>query len=72
MRFAEEAGVWAPDSIHLAIAIDSGDCTIFVTDDGDLLDKIDSCQADFIQLTDNNNSRCYLFSPFNGYGINPL
>ena len=71
MRFAEEAGVWAPDSIHLAIALDSGDCTIFVTDDGDLLDKLDSCQADLIQpYRQDQFSLLPALPPFNGNGIN--
>lgn len=70
MRFAEEVGVWAPDSIHLAIALDSGDCTVFVTDDRDLLDKLDSCQADFIQpYRQQQFSMLPLPLPFNGCGI---
>lgn len=71
MRFAAEAGVWAPDSIHLAIALDSKDCTIFVTDDADLLDKLDSCQADFIQPHRQQQfSMLPVPPPFNGCGIN--
>jgi hypothetical protein len=49
IRLAEEAGIWAPDSIHLAIALESGDCQLFVTDDSNLLDKLDSCQPHLIQ-----------------------
>jgi predicted nucleic acid-binding protein len=49
MLLAEEAAIFAPDSVHVAIALESGDCQIFITDDQDLLDKLDICQPNVIQ-----------------------
>ncbi len=72
VRFAEEAGLWAPDSVHASIAMESGDCQILVTDDGDFLDKIDSCQATFITpYRQNQFSELTAPPPFNAYGILP-
>jgi predicted nucleic acid-binding protein len=70
MRLAEEAGIYAPDSIHVATALEDRDCKILVSDDRDLLDKVDSCQIGLIQ-----SHRQQQFSmlpappPFNAYGI---
>jgi predicted nucleic acid-binding protein len=70
MRLAEEAAIWAPDSIHVAIALESGDCQIIVTDDGDLLDKIDDCQAHLIQPYRQQQFSMLPTPPsFNAYGV---
>lgn len=70
MRFAEEAGIYAPDSIHVATALENGDCKILVSDDNDLLDKIDSCQANLIQpYRQQQFSLLPITPPFNAYGI---
>jgi len=50
MMFAEQAGIYAPDSIHVATALEHGDCKILVSDDRDLLDKVDSCHPHLIQV----------------------
>ena len=70
MRIAEEAGIYAPDSIHVATALENGDCKILVSDDQDLLDKIDSCQASLIQpYRQQQFSMLPAAPPFNAYGI---
>lgn len=47
-EISRQTGIWPTDSMHLAIALDS-DCSMLITDDGDLLDKIDHCQNLLIQ-----------------------
>lgn len=70
MRFAAEAGIWPPDSIHVATALESGDCKVLVSDDGDLLDKVDSCQTHLIQIYRQQQfSMLAAPPPFNAYGI---
>lgn len=70
MRIAEEAGIYAPDSIHVATALENGDCKILVSDDRDLLDKIDSCQGNLIQpYRQQQFSLLPVPPPFNAYGI---
>jgi predicted nucleic acid-binding protein len=39
----EKSAIWPPDSVHLAHALQSG-CSMFVSDDHKLLDKIDHCR----------------------------
>lgn len=72
MRLAEEAGIYAPDSVHVATAVTNGDCRMLISDDRDLLDKMDYCRANVI-----DNYRQQQFSmlavppSFNAYGVSP-
>lgn len=47
-QLARKAALWPADSIHLALALQSG-CSMLISDDGDLLDKIECCQRTLIQ-----------------------
>lgn len=73
VRFAEEAAIFAPDSFHLAIALNNGDCSIFVTSDGDVLDKIDCCQPSFIiPYRQQQFSLLSSYPSFEGYGVEEI
>jgi predicted nucleic acid-binding protein len=72
MRFAKEAALYAPDSIHAAIALGSGDCQILISDDLNFLDKMDSCQASFVvPFRQTQFSELATPPTFNAYGILP-
>lgn len=47
-QLGEEAAIWPNDSLHVASAVLSG-CSLFITDDKDLLNKIDYCNNSFIK-----------------------
>ena len=47
-RIGREAAIYPADSVHLALALQTG-CGMLVTDDGDFLDKIECCQSTLIQ-----------------------
>lgn len=47
-HLARKAAIWPADSVHLALALQSG-CSMLISDDGDLLDKIECCQRTLIQ-----------------------
>lgn len=69
---AEEAAIFAPDSVHVAIALESGDCQMFITDDHDLLDKLDLCQQTVIQpYRQQQYSQLPTPPPFDSYGLVP-
>jgi predicted nucleic acid-binding protein len=65
------AGIWPTDSIHLAFALEN-DCTILVTDDKDLLDKIECCQSSLIRPYRRKQfSQLNIIPPFTAYGLMP-
>lgn len=47
-RLGHEAAIWPADSVHVALALQEG-CTMLISDDNDLLDKIECCQTNLIQ-----------------------
>ena len=46
-KIGTTTGTWPPDSVHLAIALHSG-CSLFVSDDKSLLNRIDYCSDTLI------------------------
>ncbi len=47
-RIGREAAIYPADSVHLALALQTG-CAMLVTDDADFLDKIECCRDTLIQ-----------------------
>lgn len=70
-ELTSEAGFYPPDSIHLALALES-DCSIIVTDDRNFLNKIDCCQAQLIQPYRRRRfSQLPTSPPFHAHALEP-
>ncbi|RYX84236.1 PIN domain-containing protein [bacterium] len=66
-RLSVQYAIWPADSIHLAFALSEA-CTLFISDDGDLLDKIE-CAASFV-LSYQANEFSHISAPaFNAVGL---
>jgi len=69
-QLSTEHAIWPADSVHLAFALSEG-CSLMISDDGDLCDKIE-CASSFIQSYQTKAFSQVSLPPFRAAGLKTL